>query len=210
VHLELWPGLIHKQNMVQFNDTSNLLTFLRTRKSGSAKAMVGPGPSASQLRDIFKIAVRVPDHGKLVPWRFISFSGDARGVVGQLFADRWAQLHPEHGPDSLLFQAKLFERAPLVVAVVSTAVEHAKIPVWEQQLSAAAVCYNLVLAASAIGFHAQWQSDWVAYDEITTTAMGLKGTEKIAGIIYIGTSTMPLEDRPRPDVEYLVTEWGKE
>lgn len=195
--------------MSQFNDRSSLLAFLKTRKSASAKAMAGPGPDASQLADILGIATRVPDHGKLAPWRFIIFEGAARGEVGRHFAERWAALNPTHGADSLAFQAGLFTRAPMVVTVVSTAASHAKIPVWEQQLSAGAVCYNLVLAAQALGFDAQWQTDWVAYDAEAKAAMGLRPSENVAGLIYIGTSNVALEDRPRPLLADLVTQWKK-
>jgi nitroreductase len=194
--------------MTQLNDRSSLLSFLRTRKSASAKAMAAPGPDAAQLQDILAIATRVPDHGKLNPWRFVLFDGAARAGIGEHFAARFAQLHPDYPAESVAFQKALFMRAPVVVAVVSTAADHAKIPVWEQQMSAAAVCFNLVMAAQAHGFDAQWQSDWVAYDAGAKTVMGVAPHEKIAGLIYIGTSTVPLEDRPRPDLDALVTRWG--
>lgn len=194
--------------MTQLNDTSSLLNFLKTRKSASAKAMGGPGPSAAQLQDILSIAVRVPDHGKLNPWRFVVFEGMAREQVGEKFAARFAALHPDYPADNVAFQKGLFARAPIVVAVVSTAAVHVKIPVWEQQISAAAVCFNLVLAAQAHGFDAQWQSDWVAYDDGAKAAMGITAEEKVAGIIYIGTSTVALEDRPRPDAKALTTMWS--
>jgi nitroreductase len=190
------------------NDTSSVLTYLATRKSGSAKAMGPPGPSPDQLRQILDIAVRVPDHGKLTPWRFVLFEGDARAAIGDAFSARWAELNPTHGAETLSFQRGLFMRAPTIVTVVSTAAAHAKIPVWEQQLSAAAVCYNIVLAAGAMALHAQWQTDWVAYDSVSKAAMGIGETETVAGIIYIGTATAPLEDRPRPDVSKLITVWN--
>jgi nitroreductase len=193
---------------IMFNDTSSLLQFLKTRKSGSAKAMTEPGPSEDEIAQILDLAVRVPDHGKLAPWRFIEFSGEARADVGQAFAARWQVLHPDHGADSVSFVAGLFMRAPVVLAVVSTAAPHGKIPVWEQQMSAAAVCFNTVLAAQALGYDAQWQSDWVAYDEGALATMGLTSTEKMAGLIYIGTSAVVLEDRPRPDARALLTKWG--
>jgi nitroreductase len=194
--------------MSTFNDTSSLLAFLRTRKSASAKAMTGPGPTAAQLAEMLQLAVRVPDHGKLAPWRFISFAGAVRGQLGAHFKARWQELHPEHGPEILAFVAGMLERAPLAVAVVSTAATHPKIPVWEQQMSAAAVCFNLVLAAQALGFDAQWQSDWIAYDEKAKAAMGVKPEEAVAGIIYIGKTSAPLEDRPRPDAAALHTVWS--
>lgn len=194
--------------MTELNDRSSLLRFLKTRKSASAKAMAGPGPTAAQLQDLLSIAVRVPDHGKLNPWRFIVFEGDARGRVGEKFAQRFAVLHPDYPADSIAFQNGLFTRAPVVVAVISTAAEHVKIPIWEQQMSASAVCFNLVLAAQGHGFDAQWQTDWVAYDDGAKQVMGVAANEKVAGIIYIGTSTVPLEDRPRPDATALTTVWG--
>jgi nitroreductase len=193
--------------MSTLNDQSSLLTFLKTRKSASAKAMTGPGPDAAQVQDILSMAVRVPDHGKLSPWRFVVFEGEARLKVGEKFSARFLELHPDYPADSIAFQKGLFARAPLVVAVVSTAALHAKIPIWEQQMSAAAVCFNMVLAAQAHGFDAQWQSDWVAYDEGAKAAMGIAAEEKVAGIIYIGTTAAPLEDRPRPDAATLTTYW---
>ncbi len=194
--------------MTKLNDKSSLLAFLKSRKSASAKAMTGPGPDAVQLRDILSMAVRVPDHGKLNPWRFIVFEGDARGQVGEKFAARFAELHPEYPAESVDFQKSLLVRAPVVVAVVSTAAVHAKIPVWEQQMSAAAVCFNMVLATQAHGFDVQWQSDWIAYDDGAKAAMGISANEKVAGIIYIGTSAVPLEERPRPDAAALTTYWS--
>jgi nitroreductase len=194
--------------MTELNDQSSVLEFLKTRKSGSAKALGPPGPTPSQLGEILDIAVRAPDHGKLTPWRFILFEGEARAKIGAAFAARWKVLHPGHSDESLAFQRGLFLRAPVVIAVVSTAAPHAKIPEWEQLLSSAAVCYNIVLAATAMGYHAQWQTDWVAYDAEACAAMGLKAPERISGLVYLGTSTVPLEDRPRPDVKSLLTRWG--
>jgi nitroreductase len=189
------------------NDTSSVLTFLKTRKSGSAKAMGGPGPSRLQIDELLEIAVRVPDHGKLTPWRFVLFEGEARAKIGERFAARWQMLHPTHGDEALAFQRGILMRAPVVVAVISTAAPHGKIPEWEQTLSAAAVCTNLVLAATAMGFAAQWQTDWIAYDDEAKALIGCKPGEVVAGLIYIGTATAPLEDRPRPDPGSLLTRW---
>lgn len=193
--------------MAKLNDLTSPLTFLKTRKSASAKALGLPGPTPAQLAEILEIAVRVPDHGKLTPWRFVLFEGAARAEIGQAFATRWRALHPEHGEDMLAFQRGLFLRAPVVIAVVSTAAAHSKIPEREQLLSSAAVCYNIVLAATAVGLDAQWQTDWVAYDNEAMAAMGLKEGERVSGFVYIGTTTAPLEDRPRPDPQTLVTRW---
>jgi nitroreductase len=190
------------------NDRSSLLTFLASRKSASAKAMTGSGPSPAQIAEMLQLAVRVPDHGKLAPWRFIVFEGDARLAVGEKFSARWQVLNPNHSADSIAFQKGLFARAPLVIAVVSTAAPHVKIPIWEQQMSAGAVCFNLELAAMAMGFDVQWQTDWVAYDDGAKAAMNVQSTEQIAGLVYIGHATAPLEDRPRPDAVAITTHWA--
>ncbi len=194
---------------MMFNDKSSLLSFLATRKSASAKALGAPGPSPGQISEILQLSARVPDHGKLNPWRFIVFEGDARGKVGAEFAAIWAKANPGHGPEILAFQRGFLERAPVVIAVVSTAAPHGKIPIWEQQLSAAAVCFTMELAAQALGFDVQWVTDWVSYDEEAKTAMGVVRTEQVAGLIFMGTSTVPLEDRPRPDAAALTTYWGR-
>ena len=124
-----------------------------------------PGPSRQQLdRRSSRVAVRVPDHGKLTPWRFILFEGAARAKFGDRLAARWKALNPGHGEEMLAFHRGLFARAPMVLAVISRAAPHPKIPEWEQTLSSAAVCQNIVLAASALGIGAQWQTDWPAYD----------------------------------------------
>lgn len=193
--------------MQQLNDTSSILALLRTRKSASAKAMAEPGPTAEQLSEILACAVRVPDHGKLTPWRFILWEGEARAQFGDVMKARWQQLHPEHGEQTLGVVRGLLLRAPTVLGVVSAAQEHPKIPVWEQQLSAAAVCMNVLYAATAMGIGCQWNTDWVVYDAEIAAAMGLAAHEKLAGLIYLGTPTAPLEDRPRPDPATLLTRW---
>jgi len=193
--------------MTRLNDTSSALSLLKTRKSASVKAMAEPGPTPEQLKTILEIAVRVPDHGKLTPWRLVLFEGEARRKFGEVMKARWQELHPDHGAESLSFQAGLFLRAPTVLVVVSKAGPHVKIPEWEQLLSAGALTQNILLAASALGVGAQWNTDWIAYDPMIMKAMGLSETEKIVGIVYFGTPAAALEDRPRPDPESLITRW---
>lgn len=193
--------------MQQLNDTSSILALLATRKSASAKAMTEPGPTPEQLAEILKLAVRVPDHGKLAPWRFILWEGEARAAFGDVMKARWQQLHPEHGAQTLEFVRALFLRAPTIIGIVSSAAEHPKIPVWEQQLSAGAVCMNILYAATALGIGCQWNTDWVVYDAEIAAAMGLAAHEKLAGLIYLGTPSAPYEDRPRPDPQSLLTRW---
>ena len=194
--------------MALLNDTSSPLALLLSRRSASAKSMGEPGPTAEQLRLILTAGVRVPDHGKLTPWRFILFEGEPRARFGEALARRWKEKNPAHGEDMLAFQRGFLLRAPAVVAVVSTAAPHVKIPLWEQRLSAGAVCQTMLLAASALGIGCQWMTDWPAYDEDIGKIIGLAAHEKIAGFIYLGTATSPYEDRPRPDPMTLLTRWG--
>lgn len=190
------------------NDTSNALSLLETRRSASAKAMTGPGPSGKQLDRLLNIAVRVPDHGKLMPWRFIVFDGDARERAGQIVADRYHELHANHGEETLDVQRGMFSRAPCVVGVVSTATtNHPKIPEWEQLMSAGAVCQNMLVAATAMGFGAQWISGWFAYDRQVLAAFGVADSERIAGFIYLGTPAQLQEDRPRPEPGSITTKF---
>jgi len=191
----------------RLNDRSDSLTLLATRRSASVKAMTDPGPTPEQLDLLLRIAVRVPDHGKLTPWRFILFEGDARGRFGEVLAARWRELHSEHGEATVAQARGFFERAPTVLAVVSGAAPHVKIPEWEQVLSAGAVCQNILVAATAMGLGCQWNTDWCAYDPKTTAAMGLSPQEKIAGFLYLGTPSELITDRPRPDPASLLTHW---
>src|SRR5476649_1774645 len=188
----------------QFNHPApKALDLLLSRRSGSAKAMTEPGPSKKQLADILKAGARAPDHGKLFPWRFIVFEGKGRQRAGDILAEvmeaegeRSKQVEEERGR---------FARAPLVIGVISSAREAHKIPVWEQELSAGAVCQNILVAATALGFVGQWVSEWYAYHPVVKDRLGLKAGERIAGFIYLGTATQELEERPRPDMNRIVT-----
>lgn len=179
------------------------IELLLSRRSGSAKAMQEPGPSTSQLAQILQAGARTPDHGKLFPWRFIVFEGKGRARAGDILAEVMAaegerdkQVEEERGR---------FLRAPVVIGVVSAAREQHKIPVWEQELSAGAACQNILIAATALGFVGQWVSEWYAYHPVVKNRLGLKAGERIAGFIYIGTAKEELEERPRPDMDAIVT-----
>lgn len=191
----------------KLNDASSALALLKSRKSASVKAMAGPGPTRDQIDEILAIAVRVPDHGKLMPWRFILFEGKAREAFGQRLRQRWKALHPDHGAEALEFQQGFFLRAPVVLAVICKAGPHVKIPEWEQMLSNGAVCQTILFACAALGIDAQWQTDWPAYDREIARLLKLGAQERVTGFIYMGTSTVPLEDRPRADPKELLTVW---
>jgi nitroreductase len=183
------------------------LDLLRTRKSVSSSFLTAPGPDAAQLAEILTIASRVPDHGKLAPWRFIVFEGGAREQAGDALAALFREKNPEADDKKVEEERKRLAQAPLVVAVVSRAAPHVKIPEFEQLLAAGNAAMNLVLAAHALGFAAQWVTGWIAYDADAGRVLGLQPGERFVGFIHIGTSTVPYQDRPRPNLADVVTHW---
>jgi nitroreductase len=178
------------------------LDLLLSRRSGSAKAMRGPGPSTEDLRRILSVGVRVPDHGKLTPWRFILFEGDGRKRMGDILADVVAK-ERDVTPERIELERGRFLRAPAVIGVVSRVREQIPIPVWEQQLSAGAACMSMVIAAHALGYVANWITEWCAYHPAVLERIGLKPGERVAGYIYIGHPADLLEDRPRPAIHAI-------
>jgi nitroreductase len=184
------------------NDTIELLA---RRRSAPALALVEPGPTAQEIDTMLGIAARVPDHGKLAPWRFIVFAGDGRDRAGAIIADVFAAANPGADASQLATESKRFSLAPLVIAVVSRAGPNAKIPEWEQVLSAGAVCMNLIVAANALGYTTVWLTEWYAYDRTVLDRLGVAADEKIAGFIHIGRAPGPREDRVRPVLSDIVT-----
>jgi nitroreductase len=180
------------------------LDLLLSRRSASAKTMTGPGPDADQLRAILKAGARVPDHGKLVPFRFIVFEGDGRKRMGDILAECVTD-ERDNSPERVVQERERFMRAPVVIGVVGRVREGIPIPPWEQTQVASAVCQTILIAAHAMGFVANWLTEWCAYSTSVQTRLGLKPTERIAGFIYIGQSTVPLEERPRPDLNAITT-----
>jgi nitroreductase len=181
------------------------IDFLLTRRSGSAKAMTEPGPDAAALRTILTAAARVPDHGKLFPWRFIVFEGEARKRFGEVLAECLPA--EEATAERLALERGRFLRAPVVVAVISRVREGIPIPAWEQQLSAGAVCQTMLIAATALGYVANWLTEWPAYSAKIAARLGLAEGERVAGFVYIGTSAQTLEERIRPDLDKVITRY---
>ena len=186
----------------------NALELLTTRRSFKAVELSGPGPSAAEIDTLLTVAARVPDHGKLAPWRFIVFEGEGRRAAGDAIATAFQAKYPDAKPEHVEAERNRLMRAPLVVAVVSRAGPHVKIPEWEQVLSAGAAVMNLVLAAHALGFGANWITVWYAYDRAVLDALGLAAHERIAGFVHIGTPPGPPEDRPRPALSEIVTRFS--
>ena len=179
--------------------------LLTTRRSFKAAELGEPGPSAAEIDTLLTVASRVPDHGKLTPWRFIVFEGGARRAAGAAIAAAFRTKHPDAKPEHVEAERARLLRAPLVIAVVSRAAPHEKIPEWEQVLSAGAAAMSLVLAAHALGYGANWITEWYAYDRGVLDALGLAPHERIAGFVHIGKPPGPAEDRPRPPLGAIVT-----
>jgi nitroreductase len=181
------------------------LELLRTRRSVAPHLLGEPGPTAEQLDLLLTIAARVPDHGRLTPWRFIVLEGEARHRIGEVIAAAYRADEPAADGARVAAERERLARAPLVVAVVSRARPHVKIPEWEQTLSAGAVCMNLVIAANAMGFGTSWLTEWYGFDRRVLDALGLDPDENLAGFVHIGRPTAPPVERPRPVLAEIVT-----
>src|SRR5262249_8830325 len=191
------------------NPMPDAIQLLKARRSIKPSQLAGPPPSAEEIETLLTIASRVPDHGKLVPWRFIVFEGEARLAAGEAITEAFRAKYPDANPEQLATEQRRLARAPLVIAVVSRAAPHAKIPEWEQVLSAGAAAMSLVFAAHALGYAANWITEWYAYDRAVLDALGLAPHEKIAGFIHIGRHGETAEDRPRPALAEIVTRYGR-
>ncbi|MEH2607839.1 nitroreductase family protein [Bradyrhizobium sp. AZCC 1693] len=181
------------------------LELLKIRRSVKPREMSGPGPTADELDTILTIGARVPDHGKLTPWRFIVFEGDGRLRAGEVIAKVFERKNPSAPAADIEIEKRRLMDAPLVIGVVSFTRPHPKVPPLEQELSAGASAMNIVNAAAALGYGACWLTGWFAFDRDVLDGLGLKADEKLAGFIHIGTSSKPAEDRPRPALSDIVT-----
>jgi nitroreductase len=184
------------------NDT---VALLQLRRSVAPARLVEPGPGPEDLERLLSIASRVPDHGRLFPWRFIVIEGEARQRIGETVAAAFKADQPGADDEMLDRERTRLSRAPLVVAVVSRAKPHVKIPDWEQILSAGAACMNLLTAATAMGYGASWITEWYAYDRRVLDALGLEPGERVAGFVHIGTAAEKPNERPRPNLSDIVT-----
>ena len=183
------------------------LDLLLRRRSVSANSLSEPGPNEEQLRQILTAASRVPDHKKLAPWRFILFQGEARKEFGAVLAEACRLEEKEPSTFRLETEAARFLRAPIVIAVISRVVPNPAAPEWEQILSAGAACQNMILAATALGFGAQWITEWYGYSEKVRHTLKLASNERVAGFVYIGTAKEKPEERERPKLADIVSAW---
>ena len=188
------------------NDRSSILSLLETRRSGKPRELVGPGPTAAEMERILAIAARVPDHGKLTPWRFVLVADAQRDDFARLLRQALAEEQPE-APPAVREKADQFAHySGQLVVLIAAPVEGHKIPVWEQQLSAGTAGMNLLTAAHALGYVAGWVTGWQAYSPTVAAAFCGPG-ERIAGFIFIGRPMRELEERPRPALADVVRRW---
>lgn len=188
--------------------SQDTLELLLKRRSSKAALLAEPGPNPQQLETILTAAGRVPDHKRLEPWRFIVFEGDARATFGRVLLK--ACLAEEKDTPSaarLETERTRFLRAPTVVGVVSHITANPAAPEWEQILSCGAACFNMCLAANALGFGTCWITEWYSYSPAVRTALKLAANERMAGFVYIGTSKEAQPDRDRPQLVKIVSRW---
>jgi nitroreductase len=177
---------------------TDTVKLLKTRRSPRVTDLAAPGPNAAEIETLLTIAARVPDHGKLAPWRFLVMQGEKKRAFAEALIPIFRLSHPEARDDQLLKEPQRLMSAPLVIAVISRAGKHAKIPEWEQVLSAGAACMNLVIAVHALGYGAAWLTGWAAYERPALDLLGVGADERVAGLVYIGTPAMRQDERPRP------------
>jgi nitroreductase len=182
--------------------SDSLRQRLATRRSASAQNLTGPGPAPDDVLEILSLGARTPDHGKLFPWRFVVMGPKGRADLAEALAPLATQ-QPEPGKAAKVL-SKL-TAPPLTILVLSVPIPGHKVPEWEQQLSAGAVCMNLEHAANALGYASSWITDWYSYDPEALTLLGVGAGERVAGFIHIGTLAEPSLERPRPDLAALTT-----
>jgi nitroreductase len=184
------------------------LQLLALRRSTPVAALSEPGPGADDIDALLRLAMRVPDHRKLEPWRVLIIEGDKRALFGEVLAAARNLREPDAAPEKLAAERALPLRAPVILAVISSPVhDPKKTPVWEQQLSAGALCQNLLVASQAMGWAGVWITEDAAYDGHVHAALGMHGHEQIAGFIYLGTAKDQPVERQRPTISAKATRW---
>lgn len=192
--------------MTDFNDLSSLPRFLASRRSGRPRDMIAPGPDAAQMREIVRMALRTPDHGKLNPWRVVHVASDQRDAFAEKLTAAYRAEKPEAGRLEIEAMESFARQAPELLVVLYSPRESSKIPLWEQQLSAGAFVMNLLHAVHAHGYAAGWLTGWPAFSLRVRDAFG-QAHERITGFVFIGTPARMLDERPRPAIEQVWSDW---
>jgi len=194
----MWAGML--------NDRSTPAAFLATRRSGKPRDLIAPGPDADELMAMLTIAARTPDHGKIAPWRFVVVARERRAALATLLTEACRAEKPAASAAEIAGLEQFAHQAPTLVVVLSSPRPDSPIPVWEQELSAGAACMNLLHAAHAAGYAAGWLTGWAAFSETVLGAFGA-APERIVGFVFIGTPSRPLDERPRPAIDRIVSHW---
>lgn len=192
--------------MTEFNDLSSLPRYLASRRSGRPRDMIAPGPDAAQIREIVGMALRTPDHGKLNPWRVVHVASHQRDAFAARLTAAYRAEKPEAGRLEIEAMESFARQAPELLVVLYSPRESSKIPLWEQQLSAGAFVMNLLHAVHAHGFVGGWITGWPSYSDAVRDLFGA-APEQIAGFVFIGTPSQPLEERPRPELDAVLSGW---
>jgi nitroreductase len=190
------------------NDASSLLSHLATRRSAKPRQLVAPGPSPAQLDDIVTLAARTPDHGKLAPWRFVVIDIEKRAAFAEILDKAYRRARPNAGRLEHEAVAAFAHQAPCLIVVLSAPDTASHIPLWEQQLSCGAATMNLLHAVHAHGFAGSWITGWAAYNDDVAAALAVRGVDRIAGFVFIGTLPDSPEERPRPALDRIVRRWS--
>lgn len=192
-----------------FNDLSSPIDFLTTRRSGRPRDMVEPGPEMVELQHILEIAMRTPDHGKLAPWRFVIVDKTQRTRFAEILHSAYRIDREQPGKLETGAIDQFAHQAPTLIVALHSPKTAGKIPLWEQELSTGAACFNLLAAAHSQGYVGGWLTGWAAYSDAVRDAFGT-APERIAGFIYLGTAGAELKERPRPDYDAVVSHWAAE
>ncbi len=201
--------VIPRDDMPMFNTLSSPAAYFASRRSGRPREMVAPGPDPQQLGDIVAMAIRTPDHGKLNPWRVVAVGPEQRGALGQALEQAYRADTPAAGKTEIQAMNEFAQMAPCLLVVLHSPVSGSKIPLWEQQLSTGAFCMNLLHAAHVHGFVGGWITGWPSYSERVRDLFG-ETHESIAGFLFIGTPSAPLQERPRPELDQILSHWRTE
>ena len=181
--------------------------LIALRRSTSKRGLTSPGPDQRAIDELLTVAARVPDHRRLAPWRFIVFEGEARGAFNAKAVDIQKREDPTASEAMLADTASYFTRSPVVIAVISSPDVTHKTPVWEQELSCGALCFNLLLAANASGWAGCWLTEWIAFSPGIKDLLGLSEHERVAGFMYLGTAKEDPQERLRPDIADKIERW---
>jgi nitroreductase len=184
------------------------LEYLLDRRSTPSRQLGPPGPNDAQLSRMLQVAVHVPDHGRLAPWRFLRIHGEARAALGHALVSRLLEREPDASVDKQAKERDRFNHAPCVIAVIARLTPGHKIPESEQIQSGSCVCFSLLQSAHALGFGAQWLTGWAAYDPKILELLGLGANERVLGFLHIGSIATPQPERERPDPAALLTDWS--